>query len=133
MKITPKQYAQSLYELAADKPEAEVLVVLKTFVEMLIKNLDYGKIDEILANFARIYDEAHGELAVNLSSARTLSAESESDIANYLKNKTGFSKINFSTKIDTALIGGMVVRYGDKILDASLKNNLNNLKDKISQ
>jgi len=133
MKITPKQYAQSLYELVADKSEAEVLVILKTFTELIIKNGDVNKVDAVLVEFARIWDEVHGELAVSLTSARVLNEESKDTIADYLKNKTKVSKINFSEKIDAGIIGGMVVRYDDKILDGSLKNNLNNLKDKISQ
>jgi len=132
MKITPKQYAQSLYELVADKSEAEVLVILKTFTNLIIKNGDVNKVDDVLAEFARIWDEVHGELAVNLTSARVLDDESKNTISDYLKNKTKASKINFSEKIDTGIIGGVIVRYGDKILDGSLKNNLNNLKEKIT-
>jgi len=132
MKITPKQYAQSLNELVYDKNETEVLTVLKTFIDLLVKNNDYNKSDEIMMEFSNLWDENNGELAVALSSARTLGDDSKDIIAEYLKNKTGKNKINISENIDPEMMGGMVLRYGDKILDGSLKTNLNNLKEKIT-
>jgi len=131
MKITSKQYALSLYELVFGKNETEASSLLKAFVNLIIENRDYNKVDEIMAEFSRIWDDRNSELAVSLTSARKLESDSKNIIAEYLKNKTGFNEINFSEKIDDKILGGMVLRYHDKILDGSLKNNLNNLKEKI--
>lgn len=130
MKISPRQYALSLYELTVDNNKENIL---KDFVGFLIKNNDYGKIDEIISEFSKIWDEKNGKLSVNLISAHKLENNAKKNIVDYLKNKTGFHDIEFNESIDSSIIGGVVLRYGDKIIDGSIKNNLNNLKNKINK
>ncbi len=133
MKISSKQYALSLYELTVDKNEADLLEVLKKFTNFVIKNNDYNRIDDIVKELSKIWDEKNGELSVNLTSAHKLENDTKNIISDYLKNKTNFSKINFIDTIRTDIIGGVILRYGDKIIDGSIKNNLNNLKNKINK
>jgi len=133
MKISSKQYALSLYELTVDKNEADLLKVLKNFTNFVIKNNDYNKINDIVEELSKIWDEKNGELSVTLTSAHKLENDTKNIIAGYLKNKTNFSKINFVDTIKTDIIGGVILRYGDKIIDGSIKNNLNNLKNKINK
>lgn len=133
MKISSKQYALSLYELTVEKNETAVSDVLKNFVDFIIKNNDYGRINEIVSEFSKIWDENNGNLSVNLTSAHKLEDETKNIIINYLENKTGFSNINFTESIEADIMGGVILRYGDKIIDGSIKNNLNNLKNKINK
>jgi F-type H+-transporting ATPase subunit delta len=133
MKISSKQYALSLYELIVDKDETIVVDILKNFVDFTIKNNDYGKIDEIISEFSKIWDEDNSNLSVNITSAHKLEDETKSIVINYLKNKTGFSNINLIESIDTDIMGGVVLHYADKVIDGSIKNNLNNLKNKINK
>lgn len=133
MKISSKQYALSLYELTVEKNETAVSDVLKNFVDFIIKNNDYGRINEIVSEFSKIWDENNGNLSVNLTSAHKLEDETKNIIINYLENKTGFSNINFTESIKADIMGGVILRYGDKIIDGSIKNNLNNLKNKINK
>ncbi len=133
MKISSGQYAVSLYELTVDKSETVVFDILKKFVDFVIKNNDYGRIGEIISEFSKIWDKNNGDLSVNLTSAHKLEDETKNIIIDYLKNKTGFSNIDFTESIDADIMGGVILHYGDKIIDGSIKNNLNNLKNKINK
>ena len=133
MKISSKQYALSLYELTVDKTEAIVNDILKNFIDFNIKNNDYGRINEISSEFSKIWDENNSNLSVDLISAHKLENETKDIIVNYLKNKTGFSNINFTESIKADIMGGVILHYGDKVIDGSIKNNLNNLKNKINK
>lgn len=133
MKISSRQYALSLYELTVEKNETAVSDVLKNFIDFIIKNNDHGKINEVISEFSKIWDENNGNLSVNLTSAHKLEDETKNIIINYLKNKTGFSSINFTESIKADIMGGVILRYSDKIIDGSIKNNLNNLKNKINK
>lgn len=133
MKISSRQYALSLYELTVEKNETAVSDVLKNFIDFIIKNNDYRRINEIVSEFSKIWDENNGNLSVNLTSAHKLEDETKNIIINYLKNKTGFSSINFTESIKADIMGGVILRYSDKIIDGSIKNNLNNLKNKINK
>ncbi|MDP2944220.1 MAG: ATP synthase F1 subunit delta [bacterium] len=132
MKISAQQYAQSLFDLVADKSEKEVKATLKSFVAILGKNRELNKEEAIAAAFIEIWNREHGEVIATLESARELGPTAREIVVNYLKDKTGATKILLEEKIEKKLIGGFVLRYGSKVLDGSLKNSLNSLKNKIS-
>lgn len=133
MKILSQKYAIGLYELIEKTDENEINDRLKDFVNFIIENKDYGKIKEIINEFSKIWDKNVKELKVSVSSAHKLSDDSKNIIIKYLKEKTNSDKIDFVEKIDEGVLGGVVLRYGDKIIDASLKNSLNNLKNNINK
>ncbi len=132
MKISVQQYAASLYDCVADKSEKDAKMVVTNFVAILEKNRDLNKELAIIEAFNEIWNTANGEVAATLTSARELSSGVKETMVDYLKEKTGAKKISVEEKIDKALIGGFVLRYGSKVLDGSLKSSLNSLKNKIS-
>lgn len=133
MKILSQKYAQGLYELVSGSSENELNEKLKDFVAFVIENKDYEEIEEIISEFCKIWDKEVKELKVSVSSAHKLSNDSKDIIVKYLKEKTNSEKIDFIENIDESVIGGVVLRYGDKVIDASLKNSLNNLKNNINK
>jgi ATP synthase F1 delta subunit len=132
MKISVSQYAAALFDLVADKSEKEAKVIIKNLVFILNKNHDLNKAESIGAAFNEIWNKAYGEVDAKLSSARELSKATRETVADYLKHKTGAEKVILETEINPEIIGGFVLRYGSKVLDGSLKNSLNSLKNKIS-
>lgn len=132
MKISSRQYAQSLYESVASKSEKEIKVVLKNFVALLGKQRELGRAEEIISAFNEIWNKANSEIAATLTSARKLDATTKKMIVSYLEEKAGAKKIALTEEIDEKLIGGFVLKYGGKVIDGSLKTNLEDLKNKIS-
>jgi len=132
MKITAKQYAQSLYESLKEKSETEIKLTIHNFVSVLAKNNNLKLSSEIMAAFREIWDEEEGQLNVELTSARTLDKKSKEIILDYLKERLSVSQINLTEKIAPSLMGGFILRYGSRIIDGSLKNNLFKLRNKIS-
>lgn len=132
MKISAQQYAQSLFDSVIGKSEKEVKATLKSFVAILGKNRELNKEEAIAAAFIEIWNREHGEVVATLESARELGPTAREIVVDYLKNKTDAKKISLAENIDKTLIGGFVLRYGSKVLDGSLKNSLNSLKNKIN-
>jgi len=132
MKISAQQYAQSLFESVVGKSDKEVKAVLKNFVAVLGQNREFNKEKAIIEAFIDIWNRERGELAATLKSARELGPTARETVVNYLKDKTSAKKIILDEEIDEGLIGGFVLRYGSKVLDGSLKNSLDSLKNKIS-
>lgn len=131
MKILPKQYAQSLFELVRDKDEQEVKDILKKFTNILARNRQLGKIKEIIACFEIIWQRENGELLVNLQSARPLVGGAKDIVVDYLKDKTKAASIILEEEIDQSLIGGFILRYDNRIIDTSIKSQLNALRTKL--
>lgn len=132
MKISIRQYAQSLFEATRDKDGAALATVLKNFVVILNRDRVLNKASEIMACFCEICDQATGEVAAEVITARELGKSAKDLVVNYLKSRTDAKKINLSSVIDKSLIGGFILRYDSKVIDGSLKNSLATLKNKIS-
>ncbi|MFZ4632388.1 MAG: ATP synthase F1 subunit delta [Patescibacteria group bacterium] len=133
MKISVLQYAQSLYDSVEGKSEKEIKVILKNFVSLLGDSRELNRATEIIRVFNELWNKENGELAASLTSARELDKVSKEMVMNYLKEKTGASKIILNEEIDKKLIGGFVLRYNSRVVDASLKTSLEDLKNKISR
>ncbi|MFA6194716.1 MAG: ATP synthase F1 subunit delta [Patescibacteria group bacterium] len=132
MKISVQQYATSLFEAVVGKSEKEAKAAVKNFVAILGRNRELSKEAAIIAAFNETWNREHGEVMATLSSARELGPTARENVVEYLKEKTAAKKIILDENIDKDLIGGFVLRYGSKVLDGSLKNSLEALKNKIS-
>lgn len=133
MKISARQYALSLLELSREKTGAALDESLRRFCLLLAKNNDLNKEKQILAELSLLLAKEEGELEVEIVSARKLEDKSLAEAENYLKDKTKAKKVVFKESLDPSLLGGVVLRYEGRVLDASLKNVLAELKNKISQ
>ncbi len=132
MKISVQQYARSLYDSVEGKSEKEIKVILKNFVAVLGNSRELNKANEIISAFNELWNKEHGEMVASLTSARELDKVSKEMVAEYLKEKSGAKKIILHEEIDKKLIGGFVLRYNSRVVDASLKTSLEDLKNKIS-
>lgn len=132
MKISVQQYAKSLFDSVTDKSEKDLKLVLKNFVALLGRNRELNKSREIINIFTELWNKAHGELAVQLISARELGPTAREMVVSYLKERTSAKKIILEENIDKKLIGGFILRYDNKVVDGSLKTSLEELKNKIS-
>lgn len=129
MKFSPKQYAEALNELLEMANEDQVSDVLKEFSKLLIENGDFKKIDEILEIFKSDWDKKRGVIEAEVTSVYDLSDEVVNVLKKYVSLRTDASSVSFNYKEDKEILGGLVVKYQDKILDLSLKKNINDLKE----
>ncbi|PIT94715.1 ATP synthase F1 subunit delta [Candidatus Falkowbacteria bacterium CG10_big_fil_rev_8_21_14_0_10_39_9] len=133
MKISDRQYAESLLLAVSSQSESEGRSSLDNFAIIMRENLDLNRLDAILAIFSKLWDKSQGELAVEFTGARAISTDVRSELEKYLQTRTGAKKIVLTEKVDTTILGGFVLRYEDRVLDASLKQNLVDLKNSMNK
>ncbi len=80
-------------------------------------------IDAYLAELAR----RRGEITAEVTSARPLKDEQLAQLTESLRAKLG-GKVTVDPKVDPSLIGGLMVRVGSRMIDASLKTKLQRLQ-----
>jgi len=131
MKILAKQYALSLYQALENKNNAEVKNVIKKFIIILIKNNQLTKIDEIIREFIKIWNREKKIIEAELTGARELKSDVIKNIRNYILVITKANEVCLETKVDKNILGGVIIKYGDKVLDGSLKGRLIDLKSKM--
>jgi F-type H+-transporting ATPase subunit delta len=131
MKINPKKYALALYESVALE-EGAIENLLKNFVKILVKNNDLSKAKKIEIEFNKIWNKKKGIVDANIISAKKTDQETLEIIENYIKKISGSPNVNMQEEIDKNMIGGIIIKYEDKILDGSLRTSLKTLKEKLS-
>lgn len=131
MKITSKQYAISLYEAILDKKDSEIKGAIKNFVKIVIDNNDTCKSDLVISEFSKIWNRENGIIEANILSTNKLDKEIVEVLSDYIKDISKSKNVTITEKIDKKLIGGVVIKYGDKILDGSIKTRLNSLKNNM--
>ena len=69
-----------------------------------------------------------GEIVVEDFSPYKLDKKEEDDLKKIILNKTNGKNISLLTHIDGSLLGGLIVKYGSKMIDTSIRTKLNNLE-----
>lgn len=128
MKISIKQYAQALYEMTLNKSEVESGAIVENFVKELAKNNQLKLMPKIVEKFEQIYNENNGIVVAKVTSASSLDKNHLDRIEKYLADKYRAKKVILNNEIKPEIKGGVVLRVGDDLIDASITNQLRNLK-----
>lgn len=122
--LTAEQKAATLTELCGDKLQAKV----KAFVGVLAENKRLGLIGNISELFENLKAQQEKFSDVRVVSAFALDSGVEKALAEKLKTVL-LSDVALKTEIDKSLIGGVIVRSGDTVIDGSLRGRLNKLAE----
>ncbi|XOU93879.1 MAG: ATP synthase F1 subunit delta [Candidatus Kerfeldbacteria bacterium] len=128
--IPPKKYAISLYESIKNVDEHKLSDILKSFVGILIKNKDVNKVEKIIKAFRNYYNEQENNLEITVTTAEKI----DQNILDMIKNKLSGSlnkEIEIKTGTDEKLIGGMVIKYNDTIIDGSVQRRIELLAETL--
>ncbi len=132
MKYSAKQYAQALMESLEDVAPKDEDLVINNFAALLAENNDLRLFEEISAEFHKLELAKKGIKQVEITSAHPLSKDNEEKILNEL-NKIVKGKVEVKKNVDEKLIGGVVIRMEDQMIDTSVKNQLEQLKEDLSK
>lgn len=99
-----------------------------SFFELIVKKSRASLLPEIAESFISLSKKQRNILDLYLTSASPLDAATKEKILQKVKAKFA-GHINVIEQIDATLIGGFIVRVDDKQLDASIANQLTNLRN----
>lgn len=97
------------------------------FLKLVAKNRRLSALPEMIGAYKVLLRQSKGEIGGEVTSAEPLSAQQLSDLRAALKSAIG-SDVQLSTRVDSSILGGLVVKVGSRMLDNSLKTKLQNLK-----
>src|SRR3989344_4137942 len=130
MKYTPKQYAATLMEVIDQTAPKDIDAVLDNFVAALRENNDLRMFDVNTTEFHKLELAKKGITEVDVTSVHPLNRDNEQAILAVL-NKHVKGDIKIRAKIDANLIGGVVIQIGDRVINTSLKEQLEQLKNNL--
>ena len=98
----------------------------QSLVKLMAENGRLKLMPDVLEQFEVARAKAENKIEAEVISAFELSAEQTNTLVKTLKNKLGCD-ITLTTSIDESLIGGVIIKAGDTIIDASMKSQLDSL------
>jgi len=102
------------------------------FLETLLERHRMPVIFRIRDEFQRLWDAENKLLPVEVTSAVDLDAATVKSIGERIGEQTG-QRVELTSRVDPSILGGIVLRVGNSILDASIKHRLDQLRKHVAQ
>jgi F-type H+-transporting ATPase subunit delta len=122
----PRVAKSQLEDLMLALCAAQASAAGRNFIKLLVENQRLVLLPEIAAMFEAMRAEAEKSVDVEVISAFDLNEAQKQKIAAAMKNRMG-RDIRLSCKTDSALLGGVIIRAGDKVIDGSARTRLTDL------
>jgi F-type H+-transporting ATPase subunit delta len=104
---------------------------LINFLELLIENHRMPVVFRARRQYEVLWDRENRLLPVEVTSAVPLDSAVADDLERRIGEQTG-QNIELTSKVDPEILGGIVLRVGNSILDASIRNSLNQLRREVA-
>jgi len=98
------------------------------FLRVITTNRRLFAVREMIRAYRALVARHKGEVSAQVTVAEKLSDQNLDALKGALKNVTGGKEIDLDVKIDPAIIGGLVVKVGSRMIDSSLRTKLNAIK-----
>jgi F-type H+-transporting ATPase subunit delta len=119
--------------LAAVLAKAEIGGLASNFLMFVTANRRLFSIGEMIRDFRKLVARWKGEVTAEVTAAEKLSDAHLEAIKSTLKSITGEKSVDLHVKIDPAIIGGLTVKLGSRMVDSSLRTKLNAIKHAMKE
>jgi F-type H+-transporting ATPase subunit delta len=102
------------------------------FLKLLIEKHRMPVIFRLRAEFDRLWEEENRLLPVQVTSAVELPKSTVKQIGDRIAEQTD-RKVELSSIVDPDILGGIIVRVGNSVLDASIRNRLENFRKQVAR
>lgn len=109
---------------------AGVSKIMGNFLNLIVQKRRADVLDDIAEMFQILVDEENNTAQGSVVSAAELSADMQAKVQETLEKITG-KQVTLTTQVDESIIGGMIAKVGDLVLDGSIKTQLEQLKESI--
>jgi F-type H+-transporting ATPase subunit delta len=115
-----------------DRAVSDADPILVNFLKLLIENHRTPVIFRVRRGFDELWLHENKRLPVQITSAIELDKATVSQIGDRIAEQTG-RKVELSAIVEPDILGGLVVRVGNSILDASIRNRLEQLRKQVAR
>jgi ATP synthase F1 delta subunit len=119
-------------EEGLDRAVTEADPILQNFLKLLIENHRMPVIFRVRRRFDDLWEEENRLLPVQITSAVELDEDTVGQIGDKIAEQTG-RKVDLSARVEPDILGGIVVRVGNSVLDASIRNRLDQLRKQVAR
>lgn len=118
--------------LAAVLDKAGIKGLTANFLEVVASNRRLFAVRDMVKAFAAMVAKHKGEITAQVTVAERLGDAQLASVKDALKSVTG-KDVKVDVTVDPAIIGGLVVKLGSRMVDASLRTKLNSIKHAMKE
>ena len=111
---------------------AKVHAITRTYLKLVVSKGRAAILFDTAKSFVAQYNIIKGIITAEISSAVALTDENRAQIIAVVKKEIGANEVIIKEKVNENLIGGFILKVGDKQFDASISGSLNKLKKELS-
>ena len=115
-----------------DRAVTDTDPVVINFLKLLIENHRMPVIFRVRREDDELWEEENKRLPVQVVSAVELDDATVAQIGDRIAEQTG-RKVDLQSTVDPDILGGIVVRVGNSVLDASIRNRLEKLRKQVAR
>jgi F-type H+-transporting ATPase subunit delta len=119
--------------LSAVLDRAGIAGLAASFIKLVASKRRLFAVRDMIAGYNKLYDAERGVARAEVTVASALSDAHVAALKEALVTVTGGKDIDLSVRIDPAIIGGLVVRLGSRMVDGSLKTKLNSIRTRMKE
>ena len=112
--------------------DAKITGISAKFLKLLTANRRLFAVSDVIRAFRALVAKFKGEATADVTVAEPLSDKNLDALKTALKSVTG-KDVALNVKIDPAIIGGLVVKLGSRMVDSSLRTKLNSIKHAMKE
>lgn len=105
----------------------------KKLIEVLVDNKRIAQLGNVASSYIDLYNESKGVKVAKVITAVPLTPALENKVLAKVKELTGSASVTLENVIDASIIGGFILRVGDLQYNASIANQLGNIKREFSK
>jgi F-type H+-transporting ATPase subunit delta len=106
--------------------------VVENFLSLLIENHRMPAVFRVRREYDALWEAENRRLPVTITSAVALDEATVKSIGDAIGRQTG-QQVDLTANVDPDVLGGLIVRVGNSILDASIRNRLENLRRSVAR
>ncbi|MFN0291840.1 ATP synthase F1 subunit delta [Pedobacter helvus] len=110
----------------------KVHAITESFLKLVVNKGRSAILFDTAKQFVQQYNAIKGIVTAEVTSASALTEANRTEVVNLVKKELGASEVVVIEKVDPALIGGFILKVGDRQFDASIASGLNKLKKEFA-
>ena len=115
-----------------DRAVTDADEIFVNFLKLLIENHRMPVIFRVRRGYDELWEQENRLLPVQVTSAVELDQATVRQIGDRIAEQTG-RKVELSSRVEPDILGGIVVRVGNQVLDASVRNRLEQLRKQVAR
>jgi F-type H+-transporting ATPase subunit delta len=113
--------------------KAQIAGIAANFIRLVAAKRRLFVISDMIAAYRRLNDKAKGLVRADVTVAGPLKPDHEAALREALAGVTGGKTVDLNVKTDPSIIGGLVVKLGSRMVDASVRTKLNSIRTRMKE